>query len=219
MLKQVKNKLPRDLRILVYRSLAESHLRYALSIWGPALKDKDKRDIEKMQKRCLRAAQGIPFNGHTDPVFRKHNILKFQDLITFEQAAVIFKSKTDDLPPSLTSLLESKSTRSTRTLEQSGVARTTKDPPLLNSLRSNWNALPTAIRQSKTYGAFTAQFMQWTTATYNTSCTLPSCYTCKEYRDVAASVNRMQEEMDALSTQQRELVQEGKAIPSDFIEA
>ena len=75
-LNRCENVLPINVRRLIYNSLIQSHLEYGVLAWGSS-KNKLITSINKMQKRCIRNLVSGNWLSHTDPLYGKLNILKF----------------------------------------------------------------------------------------------------------------------------------------------
>ena len=75
-----KRILPQNIKIILYNSLFKCHLEGCLPIWGNCTADAAKSFL-KMQKRAVRNIPLKGYNSHTDPIFRKLKILKFNDLV------------------------------------------------------------------------------------------------------------------------------------------
>ena len=89
-LNSAKNFLPINIRKNIYNSLVRSHLEFGVLAWGNALPSKLKR-ITSIQKKCIRNIAGKDLRSHTDPLFKKLNILKFQDLIHYNKLIFMHK--------------------------------------------------------------------------------------------------------------------------------
>ncbi len=72
-----KSFLPRAIKIMLYKSLVQSHLEYCLPIWGAGPETKI---LEKVQKRAVRTVTNNKYNAHADPIFANLGILKITDL-------------------------------------------------------------------------------------------------------------------------------------------
>ena len=89
-LRTVKNTLNQSL-FLLYNSICHCHLLYAVHcvhIWscsnsGPINK------IFKLQKAAVRIVSGASYNSHTEPLFKKLEILTLPDLITFAKIQIM----------------------------------------------------------------------------------------------------------------------------------
>ena len=81
-LRTVKNILtPRALKSLYY-SLIHCHLIYALLIWS-VCNQQMQTELFKKQKSAIRAIAGLKYNDHTEPHFKKLEILTLPLLIDF----------------------------------------------------------------------------------------------------------------------------------------
>ena len=54
----------------------------------------------------MRIINFAPFNGHTNILFNSDTLLKFQDIIKFEQMKLVFEFKTNTLPLDLNNLFQ-----------------------------------------------------------------------------------------------------------------
>ena len=75
------------------------HLIYALLSWGTA--NKGSLDpIIKKQKKAIRLISKANYNSHTEPLFKKAKILKFEDLYKAAQLEFMHSFILEKLPPS-----------------------------------------------------------------------------------------------------------------------
>ena len=72
---RLKNFLPTHILCVLYNSLILPHLQYSILAWGFKM-----GRLDKLQKRAVRIITCSKYNSHTDPLFRKLNILKAKDL-------------------------------------------------------------------------------------------------------------------------------------------
>ena len=82
---------------LLYNSIFHCHLLYAIQIWscsrsGPLNK------IFRMQKAAIRIVTGTSDNSHTEPLFKKLQILPLPDLITFSKLQFMHRFSQKFLP-------------------------------------------------------------------------------------------------------------------------
>ena len=77
-----KNFLPQHIRVNLYNSLFRSHLEFGLLAWG-GISNNKLNSIINLQKKCVRNVANKGRLSHTDPVFSKLNILKFNDLFNY----------------------------------------------------------------------------------------------------------------------------------------
>ena len=85
-----KNFLPIHIRKNIYNSLVRSHLEFGILSWGNALPSQLQK-IKTLQKKCVRNVAGKDFNSHTDPLFKKLDILKLEDLILYNSLTFMHK--------------------------------------------------------------------------------------------------------------------------------
>ena len=92
-LNKLKNFLPTMAKKMIYNSLISSYLNYGNLIWG------HKCDrIIKLQKKAVRITVASKYNAHTDNIFMKLKILKFQDAFKLNQLKFYHKYINDKVP-------------------------------------------------------------------------------------------------------------------------
>ena len=98
-----KNLLTDKTLKILYFSFFHCHLIYALLAWGSA--NKSVLDpIIKKQKNAIRIVSRAPYNAHTEPLFKKHEIMRFEDLYTFTQLQFVHSYLSNKLPGSFKDL-------------------------------------------------------------------------------------------------------------------
>ena len=98
-LRTVKNTLNQKSLLLIYNSIFHCHLLYAIQIWscsrsGPI------NELFKMQKSAIRIVAGAKYNSHTEPLFKKLQILPLPDLISFNKIQFMQRFTQQYLPES-----------------------------------------------------------------------------------------------------------------------
>ena len=102
---KLRKYIPKQTLLSVYYSIFYSHLTYACQVWS--LTTQHNIDtIKIIQKKCVRIINFAPFNGHTNILFNSDKLLKFQDIIKFEQMKLVFEFKTNTLPLDLNNLFQ-----------------------------------------------------------------------------------------------------------------
>ena len=100
---KLRKYIPKETLTSVYYSIFYSHMTYACQVWS--LTTKHNLDIINiLQKKCLRIINFAAFNSHTNGLFYRDKILKFEDVIKLEQMKIIFEFKTKCLPSDLSHL-------------------------------------------------------------------------------------------------------------------
>ena len=98
-LRTVKNTLNQKSLLLIFNSIFHCHLLYAIQIWscsrsGPI------NELFKMQKAAIRIIAGAKYNSHTEPLFKKLQILPLPDLITYNKIQFMQRFTQQFLPES-----------------------------------------------------------------------------------------------------------------------
>ena len=96
-IKQLKHIIPYSCLKNLYHALIQPHLSYGISLWGNANRSLLHHTII-LQKRAIRTIHNAHYNSHTEPLFKKSKILKFDDLYTFSTLSCMRDYKHDDLP-------------------------------------------------------------------------------------------------------------------------
>jgi len=96
-LRLAKNVLDNKSLTLLYFALFHCHLIYANIIWS--ISDTSSiHKIFKMQKNAIRIISGSSYNAHTEPIFKRLEILPLPDLITFSQLQLMHRYVNNLLP-------------------------------------------------------------------------------------------------------------------------
>ena len=88
-LSKVKNNLTFSSLKSIYYSLVYCHLQYGIVFWGAA----SQQEVNKIfiaQKKIIRLMEGAPYRAHSEPLFKKNNFIKVQDIRRLEMAKFIF---------------------------------------------------------------------------------------------------------------------------------
>jgi len=99
-LRSAKNILSTENPRLLYHSLVHPHLLYCNMLWGSAAKTQVKC-IEILQKRAVRIICNVKYNEHTEPLFKRLGILRFNDLHLCQTGIFMYKFMNNNLPHNL----------------------------------------------------------------------------------------------------------------------
>ena len=96
-LRTVKKTLNQKSLTLLYFSIFHCHLLYAIQIWscsraGPP------NDLFKIQNSAIRVITSPSYNAHTEPLFKKLQILPLPDLISFNKLQFMQRFNQNFLP-------------------------------------------------------------------------------------------------------------------------
>ena len=90
------NLLKSSLRILYY-SLVYPYLQYCVSVWGSTYTSNLNR-LVLLQKRIIRILAKVPFDAHTDPIFKEFQLLKFEEIYFLQLGIFMSKYSIHSLP-------------------------------------------------------------------------------------------------------------------------
>jgi hypothetical protein len=94
---RLKNTLPTKILQMLYSALFQPYLNYGITTWGFADKSTVNR-IVKLQKKAIRNISKAKYNAHTSNLFKKLNIIKFEDMLTINCIKFFFKYENCMLP-------------------------------------------------------------------------------------------------------------------------
>ena len=92
-LNKLKRCLPQDTLYLLYNSLVLSHLNYGILAWGYQT---DR--LFKLQKKTVRIICLGKFNCHSEPLFKKLQLLKIKDIHTLQELKFYHQLRNNQLP-------------------------------------------------------------------------------------------------------------------------
>ena len=101
---RLKNFIPTSTLLTIYNSLILSHLNYGILIWGWQAKK-----LYKIQKRAVRTIANSKYNAHTDPLFKRFNLLKISDLCVLHDLKFCYKYKRGIVPEYFSSITDTTS--------------------------------------------------------------------------------------------------------------
>ena len=70
-LHKLKYIFPKEILLILYKSLIVPHLNYGLLLWGVNLKD-----IFLLQKKAIRLVTHNSYTSHTEPIFKEKSMIK-----------------------------------------------------------------------------------------------------------------------------------------------
>ena len=99
-LKIVKRTLSTSNLKLLYHSLIHSHLTYGTALWGSAYQYRLHK-LEITQKKCIRHICGVPYNEHTNPLFKNLCIPNLKDIFKIQLCKLMYSYTHGNLPAPL----------------------------------------------------------------------------------------------------------------------
>ena len=92
---KLKHYLPQHILRILYCSIVQSHLSYAILTWGF-----DRGRVEKLQKKIIRIIACSRYNAHTEPIFKMLKLLKLHDM--FNINIIKLKEGSSSIRPTTT---------------------------------------------------------------------------------------------------------------------
>ena len=114
MLYKMKNLCSASTLKTIYHSLFHSHMSYGILIWGLA-KTSLTQKVFCLQKKAIRIIEKAEYQAHTDPIFKRQNILKSADQYLLNLASLMWEFDHDTIPKSLNTWFDKKSKHSYNT--------------------------------------------------------------------------------------------------------
>jgi len=96
-IRTAKNFLTDKALKLLYFSFVHSHIIYAIQVWSSCPAGQLDQ-IYKLQKKAVRLIRNSKYNAHTQPIFKKLQILPLPDLISFFRIQFMQKFQFGLLP-------------------------------------------------------------------------------------------------------------------------
>ena len=90
---RLKKFLPCEILKTIYNTLIQPHLNFSILLWG-----NNTKRICKLQKWAMRAITCSKYNAHTDPIFKRLNILKINDIYKLTALKFFYKLENNLLP-------------------------------------------------------------------------------------------------------------------------
>ena len=179
-LSKLKNLLPKQIKHTVYNSLFRSYIEFGISCWGGTQNSIIGR-ISILQKRAVRYIDNLKYNSHTGPSFLKLKILRFKDMVQYNQACLMYKYVYDKLPISFNGMftkLNSFERNLSFQLPIASYSNLRKFPSY--SIIRLWNSLPLELKRKKSLNIFKRHLSLSLSESYNSPCTSINCYSCRK---------------------------------------
>ena len=198
MMKNSKHIIPTRVKKMLFSSLIQSILHYALPVWGGAGK-KIIDPLVRIEKRAIRLANNAHYIKHTDPMFGSLGCLKLTDMYKISCARTAVKFLQSTLPEgNMDCFKERKIVRSIRSLNNIREFCIPKDKSSQThklctfQIPTIWNkAVPFDIKNLEEL-SFVATYKQMFIDEYNIfTCTEENCYSCNMVRNNPLNIHRM----------------------------
>ena len=179
---KLKHFIPRKVLRLIYLSLIQSHLMYGISVWR-SIDSSNCNRLITLQKKAIRIVSGTKYNSHTDPLFKKENLLKLDDLyklcciklycLFLQNKCPLFIKKSVNIKKNIYCTRQSYDVYKSR-------VKSKYDKQLLNyKIGETWNKLPLSIQakvNSSLQYSFNKLVKQFLISAYYENCHIINCY-------------------------------------------
>ena len=161
---KTKNYLSTKHKTMLYYSLIYPYLDYGISLWGSTHTNYINR-ITILQKKAIRIISNAQHNDHTNPLFKKHEILKLSDIHNHKLGKYMYQLVKNILPDPLKKIIILNSTvhtHNTRNINN----------PHMNNRRTNVankslrHKIPNEINLSYTLNTFKHQLKKYLLSCY-----------------------------------------------------
>ena len=177
--------VPFRVRKLIYHSLFESHLHFGSIIYG-ASNPKNLSAIETVQRKAIRVLTRSAYNAHSDPLFKKHKLLKVSDLIQMNQSIFARQFKNGKLPSSFNNFFQNIPYAEQKSRDDDYNLKKQTNIALLHfpscRIVRGWNQNNLLLKSEADLTAFKEDFIQKKLNSYDEECSKPNCSACRTVR-------------------------------------
>ena len=180
-LNQVKNILPKNILKTIYAAMFKPHIEYSIVTWGLS-KNKGINKVIKNQKKSIRMIENANYNSHTDPLFSKLGILKFEDILTTNVCEFVAKFFKKELPKSFDNIFKSlRTNRAANLLINIPKTKQLENFPAV-AFPKIWNSQKKDVRLPQSLKTMKKKLKNLALSRYKTfKCEKSKCYSCKKH--------------------------------------
>ena len=182
MFKRLHKYIPASALLLIYNSLFYSYINYSILAWGFSCER-----IFLLQKKAVRLMCSEKFNAHTDPLFKKLNILKVTEVFQLRSIKFYYKYVKSELPQYFSNLyatpvqIHSHFTRNRENVPLPRPTNITSEKCIRYYVPSLIKTLPSCITEkfeTHSYSGLSSYAKKYFINRYQDVCTVPNCYVC-----------------------------------------
>ena len=184
---KLKNSLPKYILKLIYVSLVQSHLQYGLIVWGGNFGKSNR--LVTLQKKAIRIISNSNYIAHTEPIFKKLQILKLCDMYRLQNIRLYYNAINLNCPFYINSLISKMqithhyNTRQKLNTFKSLRINKIQDQAICRKIDQTWNELPNIIKSLKDLTnkyTFIKKIKEYFINSYSVTCINRNCYSCKQ---------------------------------------
>ena len=180
---RLKRYLPLSNLRTLYNALVLPHFQFSISNW-----EFNANKIVRLQKRAIRVITNSKYNAHVEPLLKKLNLLKINDIFRNSLLKVYHKYKSGNLPHYVMHMFST---------EHNVHRYNTRSNSILNHPVTNLFGSENCVRyhlprqveetdsnilekvDSHCYTGFSIYLRKICVQSYKSECNLPNCYTCQ----------------------------------------
>ena len=181
---RLKRYLPSHILKTIYNSLIQSNLNYSLLAWGFNC-----GRLKQLQKKAIRIIANAKYNSHTEPIMKKLEILKLEDLFKLNMLKWYFRFENKQLPNYFLSykvkkqsLIHEYPTRINSQVFPPHTRIKTTEYCLRNRISVVLNTTPELVIEkvhTHSYHGFSHYAKRDMISKYSEVCNIENCYVCK----------------------------------------
>ena len=181
-LSRLKHSLPSNILRIIYNSLLTPYITYGITAWGNISNPEINR-LKKIQKRAIRLICQAKYNSHTEPLLRKLNLLKLDDIFALNCIKIYVRNLQNKLPRYLSQQLLTNSeihnypTRQRYDIHNFPIRSKLEHQCLNKKVNKIWNDVPDNIKNCS-LKSIVKQFRKYKLSGYKINCNIQNCPSC-----------------------------------------
>ena len=175
-LNKLKHFIPQHILKIIYQTLIVPHITYGSLAWSHS---RHTPLLTKLLKRPIRIIANAKYNAHTEPIYKKYKLLKFEDLRTLKELKFYYKWRRGVLPRYFETMITVG--REENRLRVPMHRHEFYKLGLRYSITNTVNRTPRhLINLASTHSikAFSNRLKQYFNDNYSMQCLIPNCYIC-----------------------------------------
>lgn len=164
-MQRASHALNQNALLKLYNSFVMSYLTYCIEIWGNSYRS-NLLPLVTLQKKAIRIVHRVKFREHTNPLFLRSSNLKFQDLVRYKTAQIMFKASKKTLPTNIQNMFHDRNVHHSYNLRGSNRLYQPKTRTTLKSMCISiqgvilWNSLAEELKASTNIVQFKRLFVK-----------------------------------------------------------
>ena len=180
-LSRLKHTLSINILKTIYSALILPHISYAIVAWGN-IKNVEMTRLKTLQRKAIRLVSKAKYNSHADPLFRKLNLMKIDDIYTVQCIKLYLKNNTDTLPPYHSQQLVTNSqihdhfTRQQQDIHHNPIKTKVEEQLLNYKISQAWDCLPNDIKGTLKSISSVHSLKNHLISKYKQNCVISDCH-------------------------------------------